>query len=67
MLGNNEMSLILTRDPKSQNRTKHINIMYHHVRGLIEDGELSIDWIESFAILADGLTKAFFIALFKRH
>ena len=29
MLGDNKMSLTLTRDPESQNHIKHINVMYH--------------------------------------
>ena len=67
MLGDNETSLTLTKNPKSQNRTKHIDVMHYHVRGLVEDGELAIDWIKSSAILADGLTKALLAAPFKKH
>ena len=43
MLGNNETSLTLTKNPKRQNRTKHINVMLHHVCRLVKDGELAID------------------------
>lgn len=67
MLGDNETSLTLTKDPESQNWTKHINVMHHHVQGLVEDGELTIDWIASSAMLADGLTKALPVAAFRRH
>lgn len=67
MLDDNQTSFILTRNPKSQNQTKHIDVIYHHVRGLVEDGKLTINWIESSKMLADGLTKAFPTALFKRH
>ena len=55
MLDDNETSLILTKDSKSQNRTKHINVMNHHIRKLVEDEKLTIEWIESSIILADGL------------
>lgn len=41
--------------------------MHYYVRGLVEDRELTIDWIESSQMLADGLTKALPTALFKRH
>ena len=67
MLGDNETSLTLTKDPESQNRTKHIDVMHHHVRGLVEDGELAIEWIESSAMLADGFTKALPTGPFKKH
>ena len=67
MLGDNETSLTLTKDPESQNRTKHIDVMHHHVRELVEDRELAIEWIESSAMLADGLTKALPVGPFKKH
>lgn len=67
MLGDNETSLTLTKDPESQNRTKHIDLMHHHVRGLVEDGELGIEWIPSTSMLADGLTKALPASTFKNH
>lgn len=67
MLGDNETSLTMTKDPESQNRTKHIDVMHHHVRGLVEDGELAIEWIASSAMLADELMKALPAVAFKRH
>ena len=67
ILGNNETYLTLTRDPKSQNRTKHIDMIYHYIHGLVKDREISIEWILSTDILADNFTKALFIELFKRH
>ena len=67
MLGNNETSLTLTRNPKSQNQIKHIDVMHYHVKRLVEDEELTIDQIESFKMLTDGLTKTFPTTLFKMH
>lgn len=67
MLGDNETSLTLTRDPESQIRTKHIDVTHHHIRGLVDEGELSIEWIARSLMLADGLTKALPAAPFKKH
>lgn len=67
ILGNNEKSLILTKNPKSQNQTKHIDIMYCYICKLIENSKLAIDWIEKSTMLSDSLIKAFFIALLKKH
>lgn len=67
MLGDNEMSLMLTRNLASQNCTKHIDVMHHHLQGLVEDGELGIEWISSLLMLADSLTKALPTGLFKKH
>ena len=41
--------------------------MYHHVKELVEDGEVRIEWILNSSILADGLTKALPTVLFKKH
>ena len=45
---------------------KHIDVMHHQVRGLVEDRELAIELIESFAMLADGLTNALPAGPFKK-
>ena len=42
-------------------------MIHHYVHGLVEDGKLAIDWIESSAILADGLTKALPTVHFKKQ
>lgn len=33
LLGDNETSLTLTSDRESRNRTKHISVIHHHIRG----------------------------------
>ena len=43
MLSDNKTSLTLTKDPKSQNQIKYIDVIYHHLRGLVEDRELTIE------------------------
>lgn len=67
MLGDNKTSLTLTKNSESQNRIKHIDVMHHHVRDLVEDGKLGIYWIQSSSMLADGLTKALPAGPFKKH
>ena len=67
MLGDNETSLTLIKDPESQNYTKYIDVMYLHVRELMENGELGIERVSGSSMLADSLTKSLLIALFKRH
>lgn len=63
----NETSFILTKNPKSQNHTKYINMMYYCVRELVDKGVLKIEWILNSLILANSLTKAFLTGLFKKH
>lgn len=67
ILGDNKMSFTLTKDSKSQNRTKYIDIIYHHIQWLMADRKLGIKWIFSSLILANGLTKALPTGFFKRY
>ena len=41
--GDNEASISLTTNPKSQNRTKHIDVQHHYIRELVNDKELTIE------------------------
>lgn len=43
MLDDNKIKLTLTRDSMSHNQTNYIDIIYHHIYGLIEDGALTIN------------------------
>ena len=67
MLGDNETSFTLAKNPESQNCTKYINVMHYHICRLVEDGEILIKWISSTDMLANGLTKTFPTGPFKRH
>ncbi len=67
ILSDNEISFTLIKDPKSQNRIKHIDMKHYHVRRLVDKRELGIEWIFSPLILANGLLKALPAAAFKKH
>ena len=67
MLRDNKTNHTLTRDLENQNRTKHINMIYYHIQGLVEDRELRIEWISSASMLADGLAKVLSISAFKKY
>ena len=54
----NQAAIILTETVKSQERSKHIDIKYHHVRSLVERQELTIQYVASKENIADVLTKA---------
>lgn len=41
--GDNESSLSLTQNPKSQNQTKHIDVQHHYIQELIKEIELLVD------------------------
>lgn len=65
--GDNEASLNLTKNPESQHRTKHIDVQHHYVRELVNNKELDVEWIPSAMMLADEMTKALTVDLFKKH
>jgi len=55
----NQSSIKLAKNPEFHQRTKHIDIRYHHIREMIEKGEIRVEYIASEIIQkADILTKA---------
>ena len=67
LFGDNEMSIALTKNAESQHRTKHINVQHHYIRELVNEGELTVEWIPGSKMLADGMTKALPNETFRRH
>lgn len=67
MLGDNEISLTLMTYSECPNRPKHIDVIHHHIRELLENEELAIKWISRLNMLVNGLTKALLAGFFKRH
>lgn len=65
--GDNEASLNLMKNPESRHRTKHIDVQHHYVRELVNDKELEIEWVPGAMMLADGMTKALTVDLFRKH
>lgn len=65
--GDYEMSIALTKNAESQHRTKHIDVQHHYVRELVNEGELTIKWVPSSEMLADGMTKALPTETFRKH
>lgn len=43
IFGDNKTSLILIKDPESQNRTKSIDIMHYHLQRLVKKVKLKIE------------------------
>ena len=48
-----------SKDPGSHKRTKHIDYRHFFVRDQVNDGEITLDYVESEFQLADLFTKAF--------
>jgi len=53
----NQSTLKLAKNPELHKRTKHIDIKYHYTRNLIQDGQISLQYVPSSENTADILTK----------
>lgn len=61
------MSIALTKNAKSQQYTKHIDVQHHYIRKLIEKGKLTVTWIPSLEMLANEMTKALPTESFRKY
>ena len=57
MLGDNQGAIALTKNPHLHERSKHIDICYHFIRDLVEQGKLEVTYVPSADMVADGMTK----------
>ena len=63
----NSGAIELAKVPKMRPRTKHINVVYHHFRHHVENGDVSVLPISTDDQNADLLTKPLPVKLVKRH
>ena len=54
----NQGCIKLSKNPVMKERTKHIDISYHFVRDLVNEGALKLEYCETSKMRADILTKA---------
>jgi len=57
LLGDNQGAIALAENPGDHPRTKHIQLRYHFIRFAITDGQVSLDYVPTQNMVADGLTK----------
>ncbi len=57
LYGDNQASISIAKNPVGHTRAKQIDIRFHYLRELVERGAISIEYIATTAMLADGLTK----------
>ena len=55
---NNQGAIVLAKDSKFHSCTKHINLHYHFMREVVEDGRLSMNYIPTNENVLDIFTKA---------
>ncbi|CCE32516.1 uncharacterized protein CPUR_06376 [Claviceps purpurea 20.1] len=57
MLGDNQGAIAFTKNAHLNDRSKHIDICYHFIRDLAEKGLMTVDFIPTDEMIADGMTK----------
>ena len=58
LFGDNQGAIALAKNPVDHKRTRHINVSYHFVKELISNRTLTLTYLSTNAMVADGLTKA---------
>jgi hypothetical protein len=58
LFSDNQAAIALTRDHQYHARTKHIDMRYHWIRWVIEQGSLKLIYCPTDDMVADALTKA---------
>ncbi len=67
LYGDNEISMVLTKNAESQYYTKHIDVQHYYIRELVNKKEITIKWILESEILADGIIKKLPTETFRKH
>ena len=64
--GDNQASLTLVKDAHIHERSKHIDVAYHHIRDLYKKNLIHLGYVPSQDMVADGMTKPLPKDKFKR-
>jgi hypothetical protein len=58
LLSDNQSTIALTKDHQYHARTKHIDVQYHFIRWIVEQGSIRLIYCPTDEMIADSLTKA---------
>ena len=57
ILCDSQSAICLTKNPTLHARTKHIDVQYHFVCDMVEDGKVNLEKVDTWENVADALTK----------
>ena len=63
----NQSCIKLLKNPRQHQRSKHIDVKFHHTRELIEKGAINVEYIATEENIADLLTKHLQRTLLNKH
>ena len=58
LFSDNQLAIVLAKDHQYHPRTKHIDIQFHFIRWVVEDGKIHLIFCPTDNMVADTLTKA---------
>jgi hypothetical protein len=58
LFSDNQAAIALTRDHQYHARTKHINVRYHWIHWVVEQGDIKVIYCPTDDMVTDALTKA---------
>ena len=58
LFSDNQSAITLTQEHQYHARTKHINIQFHFLRWIVEEGQLQLIYCPTDDMVADVFTKA---------
>ena len=62
-----QVAITYTKDTMYHSKTKHIDIKYNFVRDVVANGEITLQYIPTYEMIADLFTKAICRDLFRKH
>jgi hypothetical protein len=63
----NQACIAISKNPERHARTKHIEVKYHFIRDLVENGVVKLEYCNTVNQIADVLTKPLTFVDFDRH
>ena len=66
LLGDNQAANLLIKDAHIHERSKHIDVVYHHIRDLHQKNLIKLNYVLSEDMMIDDLTKSLSSDKFKR-
>ncbi len=57
VMEDNQGTIVIAKNPVGHARTKHIDIRYHYVREVIQEGVITLEYCPTETMTADLLTK----------
>jgi hypothetical protein len=66
LLTDNQSAIDLSKNPEYHARSKHIDIQYHYVREVVQNGQVTLKYVPTKENVADVFTKPLSPAIFNR-